>query len=74
MIYNRIQEGSNGVGGVVVVLTHPALFCRTKEGGEIQLLITGIEACHQVEDHILHLAGAAIGFVYFIDYHNGLEP
>ena len=68
-----VEQGQDIVGGLVDIGAHPALFCRAVEGGEVELLFGGVEAEHEVEYHLLHLFGAAVGLVDLIDHHDGLE-
>ena len=58
---------------MLVVLAHPALLSRAIDGLEVKLLFAGIEAKHQVEDHILYLFGAAVWLVDLVDDYDGLQ-
>ena len=48
---------------------HPAVLGRAIDGGEVELIFSGIEVKHQVEHHLLHFVGAAVGLVDLVDYH-----
>ena len=74
MLKDGIQKGRNIFCGLLVVLAHPALLSRAIDGLKVQLFFTGIEAKHQVKDHILHLFGTAVGLIDLIDDDDGFEP
>ena len=64
-----VEDGCDVVGRGVIVGAHPTLFCRTVDGGEVELVLGCVEVAHQVKHHLLHLVGAAVGFVHLVDYH-----
>ena len=68
-----VEQRNDVVGGLVPVGRHPALLGRAVDGDELQLVLRGVEAEHEVEDHLLHLVGAAVGLVHLVDDHDGLE-
>ena len=55
------------------VLPHPALFGRTINHREVQLIFCGIEVAHQVEHHFIHLFRSAVRFVNLIHHNNGFQ-
>ncbi|EJW97507.1 hypothetical protein EVA_14391 [gut metagenome] len=55
------------------VSTHPVVFGRTVDYGEVQLFFCCIQTEHQVEYHFIHFIRAAVGFVYLVDYHNRFQ-
>ena len=68
-----IEHSRDVVGGLFPVLAHPSLLGRTEDGGEVELILGGVEVAHQVKDHFLHLVGAAVGLVHLVDDNDGLE-
>ena len=66
-----IKQGRDVVDRLAPVQRHPALLCRTVNGGEIKLLLGGVQVEHKVEDLLLHLVGTAIGLVHLVDDHYG---
>ena len=73
IFYDGIEQGHDAVGGIVVVCTHPTLLGRAVECGEIELVLAGVEAEHEVEHHLLHFFGATVGLVDLVYHHHGLE-
>ena len=71
--HDFVQQIVDILCGRVVVLTHPAVFCRAIDNGEIQLVLRCAKVAHEVEDHLVHLLGAAVGFIYLVDHYNGFE-
>ena len=51
---------------------HPALFGRSINSLEIQLVFIGAKVEHQLKNLFLDLVRAAVGLVYLVDYHDGL--
>ena len=74
LLKDGIQKGGDIFGGLLVVLAHPALLSRAVDGLKVQLFFAGIEAKHQVEDHILHLFRAAVRLIDLVDDDDRLEP
>ena len=74
LLEDGIQERGDIFGGLLVVLAHPALLSRAVDGLKVQLFFAGIEAKHQVEDHILHLFRAAVRLIDLVDDDDRLEP
>ena len=72
-IDNCIEQISNILRRPLPVLAHPVVFRRTINYGEVQLLLRSIEIAHQVEDHLVNLFGAAVGFVHLIDDDDRLQ-
>ena len=52
---------------------HPALFGRTVQNREIELLVGCIERSEQIEHFVDHLHGARVGAVDLVDDDDGLE-
>ena len=73
LLEDGIQQGGDIFGRLLVVFAHPALLGRAIDGLEVKLLFAGVEAKHQVEDHILYLFGAAVGLVDLVDDYDGLQ-
>ena len=69
-----VEHGQDIVGRLLPVGAHPAVFGRTVDCGEVELVLGGVETEHQVEHHLLHLVGTAVGFIDLVDYHHRLEP
>ena len=67
MLQYLVKKIGNVLGGSTPVLAHPVVLGRTIDHREIQLLLGGVEVAHQVEDHLIHLLGTAIGLVHLID-------
>ena len=65
------QRRDVGAGGLPV-LGHPALLGAAEDGLEIQLLVSGVEVAHEVEDLFLHLVGTAIELVNLVHDNDGL--
>ena len=74
LLDDGVEEDGDVLRGGLVVLAHPALLGRAIDGLEVQLLLARVEAKHQVEDHVLHLLGTAVGLVHLVDDDDGLEP
>ena len=55
------------------VLGHPALLCRAVDNGEVELILRCIEVAHEVEHHLIHLFGAAVGLIDFVDDDDRLQ-
>ena len=68
-----VEHGGDVVGGLLPVLAHPAFLGRTEDGGEVELVLVGVEVAHQVKDHLLYLVGAAVGLIDLVDDNDGLE-
>ena len=58
---------------MVSFFAHPTLFGRAVDDGEIELVLGSVELAHEVEDHLIHLLGTTVGFVHFVDDHDGLQ-
>ena len=70
---NGVEQREDAVGRFLPVVRHPALLRRAVHRGKIQLLFGGVEVEHQVEHLLVHLVGAAVGFVHLVDHHDGSE-
>ena len=55
------------------VVRHPSLLGRTEEGREVELFFCGVEAEHQIEDHLLYLRRTTVGFIDLVDDHDRLQ-
>ena len=62
-----IEHSIDVIGGFLPILAHPSLLSRTVDGGEVELFLGGVEVEHKVENHFLHLIGAAVGLVHLIN-------
>ena len=71
-VEDRIEQRGDVGRGFLPVERHPALLGGAVHGHEVQLLLGGVEVEHQVEDLLLHLVGAAVGFVHLVDHDDGL--
>ncbi len=68
-----VEQGYDVVGGMLPVGAHPAVFGRAEYGGEVELVLGGVEAVHEVKYHVLHLRGTAVGLVDLVDHHEWLQ-
>jgi hypothetical protein len=73
MLNDRIENGGYILGGILPIGAHPALLGRTVDCREIELFLSSVEVEHQVEHHLLHLIGAAIGLIDLVDHHHRLQ-
>ena len=73
VLNDGVEHGSDVVGGFTPVEAHPALLGRAKHGGEVELVFGSIEVAHEFKHLFLNLVGAAVGFVHFVDDHNGFQ-
>ena len=71
---NLVQKVVDVARGLLVVFAHPAVLGRAVDHGEVELVFGGVEREHQVEHHLVHLFGAAVGFVDLVYHHYGLQP
>ena len=55
------------------VSTHPVIFGRAVDNGEVQLIFRCIKAEHQVKNHFVYFVRAAVGLIYLINHHNGFQ-
>ena len=70
---DTIQQRSDCIGWLLPVGTHPVVFGRTVDNGEIQLVFRRIKTEHQVEYHFVNLFRATIRLIHLIDYDNGFQ-
>ncbi len=68
-----VEQRQDIVGGVPEVGAHPSLLGRAVQSGEVQLFFGCVEIEHEVEHHLLHFLGAAVGFVHLIYNNHRLE-
>ena len=61
------------VGRLGPVCRHPTVLGRAINDREIELVFGGVEVAHKVEHHLIDLLGTAVGFVYLVDHHDGLQ-
>ena len=73
ILYDGIEQGLDVIGRLAPVGTHPSLFGRTVYSGEIELLFRCVETKHKVEHHVLHLIGATVGLVNFVNDNHRLQ-
>ena len=74
VLHDAVQQVADVVGGLSPILAHPSVLGRTVNHGEVQLFLCGIQVTHQIEDHLIHLLGPAVGLVHLVDHHYGLQP
>ena len=74
LVQDDVQQVRHIGGGLLPILGHPAIFCRTVDGGEVQLLFGGVQVEHQVKHLLLDEVRRAIFFVHLVDDHDGLQP
>ncbi len=74
MLEDGIEQRDDIVGRFFPVVRHPTLLGGTIDSGKVELILGGVETEHQVEHLLLHLLGAAVGLVHFVDYQYWLEP
>ena len=70
---NGIHQCGQVFGWLLPIGGHPAVLCRTIERLEVELLLCGIEVAHEVEYLLLHLVGAAVEFIDFVDDYDRFE-
>ena len=68
-----VEHRRDVVGGLLPVVAHPSLLGGAVYGGEVELILTGVEIAHQVKHHFLHLLGAAVGLVDLVDHDHRLQ-
>ena len=73
MFQNNVEQVVDVVGRSLPVGTHPVVLGRAVYHGEVKLVLRSLEGKHQVEYHLIHLLGAAVGLVHLVDYHHRLE-
>ena len=70
---DAVQQVVDRFCGSAPILAHPVVFRRTIYDGEVQLFFGRVEVAHQVEYHLVHFLGTAVGLVHLVDHHDGFE-
>ena len=73
VLHDTVKQVEDIVGRLLPVLAHPSVLGRTVDDREIKLLFCGIEVAHEVEHHLVHLLGTAVGLIHLVHYHDGLK-
>ena len=68
-----VKQRHDVVSGLLPVGRHPAVLGGAENRGEIELFLSSVEVEHQVEHHLLHLVGTAVGLVDLVDHHHRLQ-
>ena len=73
-IFNdSIQQGGDIFRRLLPIVWHPSLLGWTVDGREIELFFGRVQIEHQVENHLLYLVRAAVGFVHFVYDYNRFQ-
>ena len=70
MLQDEIEQGRHAVLRTVRTIGHPALFRRTVENREIELLVGGVERGEQIEHFVDDLAHPRIRLIDLVDRDN----
>ena len=70
--HDSVQQRDDVTRGLAPVQGHPALLGTAVDSLEVQLLLSGVEREHQVEDLLVDLVGTAVGLVHLVDHHDRL--
>ena len=73
MLQDAVQQRTDVVRRLLPVIAHPSVLGRSVDDGEVQLVFRSVQAEHQVEHHLIHLFGAAVGLVHLVHHHDGLQ-
>ena len=74
VLQDDVQQVGHVFRGVVPIFSHPAVFGRSVDGGEVKLFLGGVEVEHQVKHLLLHQVRRAVFLVHLVDHHDGFEP
>jgi len=71
-LYDGVEHRGDVAARLAPVAAHPALLGGAVDGGEVELVLGGVEVEHQVKDHLVDLVGTAVRLVDLVDDHDGL--
>ncbi len=70
---DHVQQVAHVLGRGLPVRAHPTVLAAAVHGGEVELVLRGIQREHQVEDGLVYLIRGTVGLVHLIDHHHGLQ-
>src|SRR5690606_37201511 len=72
-IDDGVQQESYILSRCFPVGAHPALFRRTVDSYEVQLVFRSTEVKHKVENRLLHFIRPAVFLIHLVNHYDGFE-